>query len=161
MGVVLFMRADFKVGFATGILLSVWSPALAAEFVGRPHVIDGDTIEIEGRRLRLDGIDAPEGGQSCERQGQRYDCGSEATRALTRIINGQPVRCEGSKRDRYGRAIVTCFAGRTDVGRELVTQGWAVAEFGETYVREESAARSARRGLWAGQFQRPIDWRRR
>jgi endonuclease YncB( thermonuclease family) len=136
-------------------------PALAAEFDGRAHVIDGDTIEIEGRRLRLMGIDAPEGSQTCERQSRTYDCGSEATRALTQIINGQSVRCEGSRQDRYGRALVICMVGRTDVGREMVYQGWAVAEFAALYDSEEASARAARRGMWQGAFQRPKDWRRR
>ena len=64
-------------------------PALASDLIGTARVVDGDTIGINGQRVRLFGIDAPEGGQTCSRQGTAYDCGQEATQALADLLNGK------------------------------------------------------------------------
>ena len=86
-----------------------------------------------------------------------YPCGRDARDALRRLIGGRAVTCEGWERDRYGRLLAFCKAGAVDLNRALVEQGWAVA-FGD-FQAEEFAARQAARGLWAGDFDRPRQWR--
>lgn len=137
-------------------------PAAAETLQGWARVVDGDTIEIAGRRVRLHGIDAPERDQACERDGQPYACGTEATRALGAILAGRIVRCTGRDHDRYGRIVAVCWAGGADVGEAMVRNGWAVAfrRYSHDYVAAEAAARREKRGLWAGRFATPEDWRR-
>ena len=138
-------------------------PAGAETLSGKARVVDGDTLAIAGERVRLRGIDAPETRQTCSRDGRRWTCGKAATKAMRRLVGRDPVRCEVRDRDRYGRAIATCFVrGRRDLQRELVRQGLALAyrRYSTHYVRDEDAARAARRGLWSGGFVEPWKWRR-
>jgi endonuclease YncB( thermonuclease family) len=125
---------------------------------GMATVNDGDTITLGATRIRLRGIDAPEYAQLCNRNGGDYACGKLARQALVTLIAKQPVSCEGSRLDRYGRLLGDCKAGGVDLNRRLVSDGWAVA-YGD-FEREEAAARIDRRGIWAGSFERPQDWRR-
>ena len=129
---------------------------------GRAVVIDGDTIDVAGSRIRLYGIDAPESQQTCRAAGQRWACGEQATRALTDRIGSQPVECEERDRDSYGRSVAVCQLAGQDLNAWLVAQGWALAyrQFSEAYVAEEAAAEAAGRGIWRGQFVAPWDWRR-
>jgi endonuclease YncB( thermonuclease family) len=124
--------------------------------------VDGDTIDIQGTRIRLHGIDAPELSQQCRRDGVLYACGEDAKAALGRIIGGVKVACDPRDHDRYGRTIAACVAHGLDVGREMVRQGRAVAytRYSLAYIIDEVAARAARRALWAGDFENPEDWRR-
>jgi len=134
---------------------------------GHAYVLDGDTIEVHGRRIRLHGIDAPELQQECRRDAGRkaapYACGVEAKAALERIIRGNMVLCEPRGRDAYGRVLAACTARSIDIGREMVRQGWAVAytRYSLAYLLEEVEARIANRALWAGDFEKPEDWRHR
>lgn len=127
------------------------------ELVGSVRVVDGDTLDLDGRRIRLLGMDAPEMAQTCERRGVAYPCGDEARAALRAMIDG-PVSCRATGRDRYRRELATCSSGDRDLGREMVLRGLAVA-FGR-YDAEEREAREAARGVWAGPFVRPAEWRR-
>jgi endonuclease YncB( thermonuclease family) len=125
---------------------------------GIPQVVDGDSLTLDGARLRLVGIDAPELGQTCAGPRGDYPCGREARSALARLVGRSQVTCEARRRDRYDRLLARCEAGGVDLNRAMVEQGWAVA-YGE-HDDAERAARHAGRGLWAGSFQRPQDWRR-
>ena len=144
------------------VLLTLPSPA-HADITGKPRIIDGDTLEIAGERIRLHGIDAPEARQTCtEQSGKEWNCGQEATWALARIIETHWVRCEGNKRDKYGRLIAKCFTGPYDIEAKMVQQGWALAyrKYSTDYVAEEAEAKAQKLGLWRGQFVAPWDWRR-
>lgn len=135
----------------------------AEELTGRVRVIDGDTIEIRGKRIRLEGIDAPELRQECERaNGRRYARGREATTKLRRHIAGRELRCVPSGRDRYGRALATCFLGKTDLNAWMVKHGQAMAHrrYSREYIGEETSAKLTRRGIWEGRFMEPWRWRR-
>ena len=125
---------------------------------GVPSVADGDTLVLNGNRLRLEGIDAPEFMQSCQGVGGNYACGKQARSFMVKLIGGRPVACEGWQPDKYGRLLVHCTAGSTQLNREMVAQGWAVA-YGD-YDLEEAEARDARRGIWQGQFERPSIYRK-
>ena len=119
---------------------------------------DGDSLTLGATRIRLRGIDAPEYMQTCTRDGSDYACGRMARQALVALIGGRPVTCEGWQKDRYGRLLGDCEAGGIDLNRALVDGGWAVA-YGD-FESEEAAARAARRGIWAGSFVQPQEWRR-
>ena len=148
------------------LLLSPSMTAQAATVIADVKVVDGDTLSFEGLgvTVRLDGIDAPESRQACESaEGERYECGMAATRALEEKIAGKPVRCEGDKRDRYERLLATCFTSNgADLNAWMVEQGHALAyrRYSEQYVLQEEMAHEGKRGLWAGRFIKPWDWRR-
>jgi endonuclease YncB( thermonuclease family) len=129
--------------------------------VGRALVIDGDTIEISGIRIRLHGIDAPESDQVCYREGRAYGCGRDATLALLDKLRQQTVACRQRDVDRYRRIVAVCGIGSEDVNAWMVQQGWAVAyrRFSQDYVPHEQDAQTARRGLWRGPFKMPWRWR--
>ena len=137
------------------------SSAVHAEVSGRASVIDGDTIEVGGDRIRLHGIDAPESAQTCLAAGERWRCGRRATRALRdRIANGT-VACEERGQGRYGRTVAVCRLGGSDLNAWMVLEGWALAyrRYSTEYVAEEASAKAARRGVWRGDFVAPWDWR--
>lgn len=120
--------------------------------------VDGDTLMQAGARFRLEGIDAPEIGQSCLAGKTPTACGETAKRRLAEWAAQGGFSCGGGEYDRYGRLLVRCRAGEADVNAVLVREGLAVS-YGD-YTREEAAARRDGKGLWAGEFQRPADWRR-
>ncbi|WP_235836985.1 thermonuclease family protein [Cereibacter johrii] len=136
-------------------------PLLAAPVEGPARVIDGDTLEIEGVRVRLFGIDAPEHDQTCGDPDRLWPCGSWATERLELLLGGRAVRCEGDERDRYGRLLATCEARGEDVGARMVREGAAVAyrRYSARYVREEARAEAEGLGVWSGPIQRPEDYR--
>ncbi len=148
---------------AFGITAAAILPATAQPAVsGRATVIDGDTIEIRGTRIRLHGVDAPELSQTCRRTNRRdWDCGVEAAVALDSFVGGRTVRCQPNGDVHGNRIIAVCFKGAEDINRWLVANGWAVASrrFSEAYVPDEDQARAARRGLWSGPFVMPWDYR--
>jgi endonuclease YncB( thermonuclease family) len=124
---------------------------------GRAVIVDGDSIELGGQRIRLRGIDAPEYRQSCSKSGIDYACGRAAREALARLTAGRAVTCSGWRNDRYGRLLGDCKAGGVDLNRAQVAAGWAVA-YGD-FDAEEASARAAKAGIWAGTFDWPRDWR--
>ena len=113
-------------------------------------VIDGDTIEIHGARIRLNGIDAPESGQLCQDpRGTAWRCGQQASLALSDRIGRQVVSCQETDIDRYGRSVADCFAGGENLNRWMVREGWAVAyrQYSTAYVAAEDDARTGQRGI--------------
>ena len=136
---------------------------LAMELTGRPSVIDGDTIEIAGERIRLHGIDAPESGQFCEgSSGQTTRCGQQAALALDEMIAGRIVTCVGSNRDQYGRTIAVCSVNEIELNEAMVQTGHALAfrRYSSDYIAAEEDARLNRVGIWEGRFVEPWNWRR-
>lgn len=155
---------------ALALLIAALAPAAHGDVVGRASVIDGDTIEIHGQRIRLHGIDAPESGQLCHSRAvyhatawdEPWLCGQQSALALDERIAGRPVACEEKDRDRYGRVVAVCRLGEEDLNAWLVAEGWALAyrRYSMDYVDEEEAARAAGKGVWRGTFVPPWDWRR-
>ncbi len=129
---------------------------------GQASVIDGDTIEIHGQRIRLRGIDAPESGQLCYIGGKRWRCGKDAANVLADLINRRPVTCQERDRDRYGRVVAICRVAGEDLGAWLVGNGLALAyrRYSTAYVPHEGRARLAKAGMWRGAFVPPWEWRR-
>ena len=135
-----------------------------ATISGRAKVIDGDSLEVAGERIRLFGIDAPEAHQqSGDARGQPYPCGRAATRALVGLA-GARVSCTLVSHDRYERDVATCTASGRDLSDAMVRAGHALdyaRHSGGRYADAEKEARAARRGIWAGTFEEPESWRRR
>lgn len=152
-------RIESQYGFSSPV--SPPSSSLHRELRGNAQVVDADTVEIRGQRVRLFGVDAPERSQTCERLGERWPCGLEAAAALTRLVAGHELRCDIRDRDRNQRLIAVCWLRELDLGRWLVGEGWAVAyrRFSREYVEVEETARRARRGIWTGPFMLPEDYR--
>jgi endonuclease YncB( thermonuclease family) len=151
------MRLITLAGFATMV-----PSAAFADIVGRASVVDGDTIEIHGQRIRLHGIDAPEKGQPCfDARGEHYRCGQIAAIALDAFIGASPVQCREREVDRYGRTVADCSVRGEDIELWLVKNGHAMAyrRYSGAYIGAEQEARNAKRGIWAGEAQPPWEWR--
>jgi endonuclease YncB( thermonuclease family) len=109
------------------MLLLLSSRAFANDFVGQASVIDGDTLEIHGTRIRLWGLDAPESSQLCRAADSNlYRCGASAANDLDTFIARRPVNCTPISVDQYGRSVATCSVGGTDLGEWLVRNGLAL-----------------------------------
>jgi endonuclease YncB( thermonuclease family) len=152
-----------------------WAPAAPSQagatppqgpgMSGRVRVLDGDSIDLAGESIRLFGIDAPESRQLCrDGAGRPYRCGYAATRALAAATAGRTVACTRVEHDRYHRQVAICTADGRDLGDTMVRAGHAVElpEYSSgRYAAAEREARAARRGLWAGSFVPPSEWRHR
>ncbi|KRB14958.1 hypothetical protein ASD99_12085 [Mesorhizobium sp. Root695] len=135
--------------------------AIESTIQGQASVIDGDTLEIHGIRIRLNGIDAPESAQKCEAKGISYRCGQKAAFALDEILADKTVACTKLGIDRYGRTIAKCTVAEVDVSAEMVRRGWATAyrKYSLDYVSFEDVARASGLGIWAGPFENPAKFR--
>src|SRR6267142_5483013 len=140
------------------ILLS--GSALADNFVGQASVIDGDTLEIHGTRIRLWGVDAPESSQLCRGDdSSQYRCGAEAANDLDAFIARRPVNCVPLSLVPYGRTVATCSVGGADLGEWLVRNGLALDWPQYSKGRYDDAQRDAERagrGIWKGQLRRAV-----
>ena len=135
-------------------------------------IIDGDTIKVGEKKIRLYGIDAPEKGQNCKKLyfsflifnfQKDYKCGERSTLALSKKLKNKKVKCilEDNK-DKYKRNIGTCYIKNQDINRWLVRNGYAVAytRYSRKYVLDEQYAMKNKLGIWRGTFMRPEKWRR-
>lgn len=134
--------------------------------VGVASVIDGDTIEIHGIRIRLNGIDAPEARQLCaDEHGEAYRCGAAAAFHLDDILRrSSPARCVIVARDRYRRVVAECsLADGTQIAPLMVAEGhaldWPRYSRGR-YAAHQDQAKASRTGMWRGTFQPPWEFRR-
>ncbi|NKB21186.1 MAG: thermonuclease family protein [Alphaproteobacteria bacterium] len=138
--------------------------ASAADVIlrGPPSIILGDVLEVEGKRVRLVGIDAPEEFQKCRAaSGRIFDCGHISATALMDLTAGVKVSCLliGKETANLPRAL--CRAGGYDLSKGMVHSGWALAvpRTGTIYGNVERTAREGKHGLWRGKFDMPWDWR--
>ena len=145
-----------------GVRAQVAFPPAAQIIIGQAGVVDGDTIEIHGTRIRLHGIDAPESGQTCEALGERYRCGQRAAIALDGFLGSQTVKSVQTDTDRWKRIVARCFIRGNDLGKWMVENGWAIAfrRYSTEYVESEARARDNKLGMWKGEFMPPEEWRR-
>lgn len=156
-------------GLARGLLLIVVFAALAVVAAlleplppvlsGPMTVADGDTLRLGRDRIRLTGLDAPELDQTCaDSTGADWPCGRVSREQLRALIGGGDVSCTTSGKDRYGRFLGRCMTDGRDLGARLVSEGLAVAD-PPNYRAEEALAQREKRGLWAGAFDPPRQWR--
>lgn len=134
-----------------------WPPS--ASIAGRAVAVDGDTLRIGETRIRLLGLDAVEVDQTCsDAKGNAWPCGREARAFLQDLTKGNTTTCAADGRDRYRRVLARCSVQGADLGEQIVRAGWAVAEL--EYGVALAEARLNGRGVWAGPFVEPAEWRR-
>jgi endonuclease YncB( thermonuclease family) len=158
----LHLRFSALAALLVGIFLGS-PPAFADSLVGQASVIDGDTIEIHGLRIRLFGIDAPESDQTChDDDGKLYRCGQKAANDLATFLAGKTVSCLPQNLDQYGWTVAVCSVGDTDIADWLVRNGlaldWPQYSKGK-YTDAQKAAEHSGDGMWGGQWVEP--WRYR
>lgn len=141
------------------------TPAAAEDDIrGIASVIDGDTLEIHGQRIRLYGIDAPESSQTCDLNGTKWRCGQASALALSDQIAKQTISCKPTSTDRYGRKVAKCFLGQTNINAWLVENGWALdwPRYSKgAYTPHQRAAETSKQGIWKSSFTLPWEWRKR
>lgn len=128
-------------------------------FAGPARAVDGDTLDMLGMRVRIQGIDAPELHQTCVRQERPWPCGEASRQALATAVSGRSVACTARSRDRYARPVARCTVDGVDLGARQIAAGMAISFGRGAYEAEQATARAAGRGIWAGSFQRPADYR--
>lgn len=147
-------------GFFVCALL-IPGPALAQTLSGLGQVVDGDSLSVGGISVRLFGIDAPEGKQTCDRDGTSWACGQESASQLRLLVGSNRVECRGQGTDTYGRTVAVCWAEGFELNKTMVEQGWATAfrRYSQDYVAQETRAKAERRGIWSSNFALPEDYR--
>jgi endonuclease YncB( thermonuclease family) len=141
------------------VLLAATGAALSDSMTEQASVIDGDTLEIHGTRIRLWGIDAPESTQLCRGSDSlQYRCGAKSANDLDAFIAGRPVSCIPVSPDQYGRTVATCSVGGADLGEWLARNGlaldWPQYSKGK-YDGGQRDAEHAGRGMWSGSYVEP------
>ena len=139
---------------------------------GFAKVVDGDTIKINSKKIRLYGIDAPEKKQKCKKTyltisfmsfTKDYMCGEVSTQKLIKKINKQKLNCNILDVDRYKRLIGECFKRNINLNSWMVSNGYAVVyrKYSKKYVSDEINAKNNKLGIWQGKFEMPWDYRRK
>ncbi len=130
--------------------------------VGKPKIIDGDTIHIGKNKIRLHGIDAPEINQTCTIDNKIWNCGIESKIALKNFILEKKVHCKIIDIDKYKRFVGTCFLENQNINQYMVHNGWAIAYryYSLDFVKAENLAKKNKMGIWQGQFQEPYIFRK-
>lgn len=160
-----FTRQARDVGVAAAILALTALVVLRVSgeggetIVGTARAADGDTLTLDGHRIRLVGIDTPELTQICTRDGADWRCGVAARSRLAEFLRAGPATCRTEGVDKYNRWLARCENAAGDFGARMVREGLAVAYGG--YEDEEQFAKAERKGLWGAEFDMPQDWRRR
>ena len=140
------------------------------EISGNAQIIDGDTIKINSKKIRLYGIDAPEFKQMCKKPYQTiifftftkdYPCGKISTQKLQKKINNKVITCKILDVDRYKRFIGECYKRNLNLNSWLVSNGYAVAyrKYSKKYISNEINAKNEKKGIWQGKFEMPWDFR--
>ena len=147
---------------------------ICEEIFGTPKIIDGDTVHIYSKKIRLEGIDAPEIKQQCKKPfikissvigfqfNKNYSCGVMAKIKLIDKIDNSKIKCISSSKDRYKRFIATCYIDKINLNKWMVRNGYAVAykRYSKEYVRDEEYAKENQLGIWKGTFITPEKWRK-
>ena len=147
------------------IALAIWSPSgpPVSTMSDIVRIIDGDTLEMQGERVRILDIDAPETHQTCKRSdGVVVPCGQLAADALVGLTGSRSVTCDLFERDRYGRWLARCSVNGDDVANWLALNGLAVPYRSCACVAVRGLSLYAQwneRGIWATDFRPPWEWR--
>ena len=131
-------------------------------FADNLKIIDGDTIILNGEKIRFSGIDTPELKQTCLKDNQEVPCGMTAKRLLTEKIGNVTVECISEGKDVYKRTLAECFVNGESLSKFLVRSGYAFAyrKYSTKFIKDEEFAKANKLGMWAMTFQYPWDYRR-
>lgn len=145
------------------VVMAMGVPAVtqAQDFSGAARAIDGDSLRVGSREVRLFGIDAPEYRQACKVGFTNWSCGADAASALRKLVDGQNLTCTPRDRDVYARTVATCRLGGTDVAAEMLSRGLAITldNAPADYVQRQAASKAVRAGIWASVFVPPAEYR--
>ncbi len=135
------------------------------KFYGKVFVLDGDSIKVGKKEVRLFGLDAPEYKQSCfDAQNEEYACGQASRDFLSNLANGKEANCIYAEKDKYDRFLSKCFIGEVSINEEIVKNGMGViynfTESDEKMDALEIAAKKKKLGIWQGTFQLPKEYRK-
>ena len=125
-------------------------------------VIDGDTIYLNGEKIRFSGIDTPEIKQTCTKNNEIIKCGILAKELLIKIIGNNKINCIREGKDQYKRTLAECFVNDLSLSRYLVKNGYAFAyrKYSKKFIVDEDFAKSNKLGMWSMKFEYPWDWRK-
>lgn len=141
------------------IAFMVWNDDVIKVQAGEHFkVVDGDSLEIGSRRIRLFGIDSPEYPQNCyDAKHKSYSCGIKAKHYMEKLVSAGRVECRQVEVDRYKRSLSVCYSDGKNINEEMVKAGWALAYRDDDgiYTRAEIDAKKHKRGVWQGKFMRP------
>ena len=126
------------------------------------RVVDGDTIHLDGEKIRFTGIDTPELKQTCIKEGFIDPCGVTAKEILIVKIGDNKVECISQGKDQYKRILAECFVNGESLSSHLVRSGYAFAyrKYSKKYVSDEDFAKANQVGMWSMDFQYPWDYRK-
>jgi endonuclease YncB( thermonuclease family) len=141
------------VGIVAGAMIAfVGKKAFAADAIsGIAAVSDGDTVVINGTRIRLHGIDAPEAAQTCMGpRGGSWNCGYDAAKMMSDLTAGKTVTCTPKGNDKYARTLASCAVDGVDLGAAMVCRGmaWSFTEYSRDYDKQEDDAKGRKVGIW-------------
>ena len=142
------------------ILLICFNSEIKAETL---KVIDGDTIILNGEKIRFSGIDTPEMKQTCNIDDLEIFCGRLAKIILIEKIGNETLSCIREKKlDKYKRILAECFVNDESLSSFLVKSGYAFAyrSFSDKFIEDEEYAKKNALGLWSMKFEYPWDWRK-
>ena len=125
-------------------------------------VVDGDTIYLNGEKIRFTGIDTPELKQTCTKQGVKNYCGISAKKILIDKIGNKTVECISEGKDQYKRTLAECFINNESLSRHLVRSGYAFAyrKYSKKFIEDENYAKANQLGMWSMKFEYPWDYRK-
>ena len=125
-------------------------------------IIDGDTIHLNGEKIRFSGIDTPELKQTCKKNSEIINCGVEAKKILINKIGKNKVKCINEGKDQYKRTLAECFVNKESLSSYLVRSGYAFAyrRYSKKFIIDENFAKNKQAGMWSMEFEYPWDFRR-
>ena len=125
-------------------------------------IIDGDTIVLNGEKIRFSGIDTPELKQTCMKDNQKIFCGIFARMLLVKKIGNATPQCISEGKDVYKRTLAECFINGESLSSFLVRSGYAFAyrKYSKKFIKEEEFAKENKLGMWSMEFEYPWDFRK-
>ena len=131
-------------------------------FADSLRVVDGDTIVLNGEKIRFTGIDTPELKQTCLQGDQEVACGMSAKKLLVEKIGNNTPECISEGKDAYKRTLAECFVNGESLSKFLVRSGYAFAyrKYSTKFIKDEQFAKANKLGMWAMTFQYPWDFRK-
>jgi endonuclease YncB( thermonuclease family) len=152
-------KAIFLTSILSLVFLLIFSHVKSQEL----KVVDGDTIHLDGEKIRFTGIDTPELKQTCIKGEAKDNCGIKAKQILIDKIGNNTVKCISEGKDQYKRTLAECFVNNDSLSSYLVRSGYAFAyrRYSDKFISDEDYARVNKIGMWTMKFDYPWDYRKK